>query len=644
MATGYGMKPVSGAGLPELSIGHRRRTGRTGEIESESDILDPWRQQRRMVGPRPDQLTPEYLQSSFVFNVMDYGAVGDGVANDTTAIQDAIDAANLAGGGTVWFPRGIYLCLSLVGKANVSYFGEQGAVLRKNGGTASTHILDIKSTNNGSAINGTATNAVGDVVLDFPGTGNFVAGDYALLYDSTFEYSTLGRNQEIVRVSAVAAATVTVQDNIIRTYLLANSPKLQKLNMIHDISVHGLKFDVPTGTSGGCLWLELLTSVAVEDCTFVGADEDPCITVSQCSYIWINDVLFEDTQTQTSGRGYGIGIWDSSHHVLVSNTLARNIREHNVTNGCRLVAFIGNVVHGATASGLNTHGTGNRRVLFADNHLSGCNIGIAVGHNTAPDHDEDVSIIGNRIEQSDSAAIQTSTDGTDDNTGILIANNAVFWSNTVFATTYCITVKNSDNVAVIGNYLDPVDANCLGGVGFIDALNCSVLSNHFRNIPNGYGIYYQGVCNGLRMANNALYNIGLFDIFDNSAGLTTQGFCEYNWADAVNVSIGTGTRRRGNRFDNLDGISANIGDADNSPAIGTSFVSLRYASTLTANRTVTLPTANVFNGARFRVFRTGLGAFTLNVGGLKTIPASTAAFVDVEHDGTAWRLTGYGTL
>lgn len=50
------------------------------------------------------------------------------------------------------------------------------------------------------------------------------------------------------------------------------------------------------------------------------------------------------------------------------------------------------------------------------------------------------------------------------------------------------------------------------------------------------------------------------------------------------------------------------------------------------------------NGDRFRIVRTGLGAFTLDVGGLKTIPSATAAWADVEFTGSAWVLTGYGTL
>jgi hypothetical protein len=93
----------------------------------------------------------------------------------------------------------------------------------------------------------------------------------------------------------------------------------------------------------------------------------------------------------------------------------------------------------------------------------------------------------------------------------------------------------------------------------------------------------------------------------------------------------------------LAGVSGDRGDTDQTLTVGDHPIQ-RWASTLTANRTITLSTTGAVGGSTFRVVRTGLGAFTLDVGGLRTIPSATAAFVDVAYNGSAWVLTAYGTL
>lgn len=63
------------------------------------------------------------------FNVREHGAVGDGVALDSPAINRAIDAAATAGGGIVRLPPGRYLSFSLRLKSHVTLQLDDGAVL-----------------------------------------------------------------------------------------------------------------------------------------------------------------------------------------------------------------------------------------------------------------------------------------------------------------------------------------------------------------------------------------------------------------------------------------------------------------------------------------------------------------------------------
>ncbi len=64
-----------------------------------------------------------------VYNVKAFGAKGDGKTLDTPAINKAIGAAALAGGGTVHFPAGIYLSFSIQLKSNIALYLDQGATI-----------------------------------------------------------------------------------------------------------------------------------------------------------------------------------------------------------------------------------------------------------------------------------------------------------------------------------------------------------------------------------------------------------------------------------------------------------------------------------------------------------------------------------
>ncbi len=63
------------------------------------------------------------------FNVRHFGATGDGKTLDSPAINRAIEAAAAAGGGTVYFPAGIYASYSIRLKSHITLYLDQGAVI-----------------------------------------------------------------------------------------------------------------------------------------------------------------------------------------------------------------------------------------------------------------------------------------------------------------------------------------------------------------------------------------------------------------------------------------------------------------------------------------------------------------------------------
>lgn len=76
------------------------------------------------------------INTNNVLNVTNYGAVGDGVSTNTTAIQNAINAAAAGGatnglsGGTVEIPAGVYLSGPLTMKSSVNIQVDAGATLQ----------------------------------------------------------------------------------------------------------------------------------------------------------------------------------------------------------------------------------------------------------------------------------------------------------------------------------------------------------------------------------------------------------------------------------------------------------------------------------------------------------------------------------
>lgn len=145
-------------------------------------------------------------------NVLDYGAVGNGIADDTAAIQAAINAAKLVG-AQVWLPPGDYkITNSLNVYENVSLIGSNNKLPRNT--KKGTRILQSADQHCIVVANNEPNWSIRGIEFKFTGVTSTKAAIYVSLSNSfvlsdltfwDFEYGYLSNNSWSVTITNVTA-------------------------------------------------------------------------------------------------------------------------------------------------------------------------------------------------------------------------------------------------------------------------------------------------------------------------------------------------------------------------------------------------------------------------------------------------------
>lgn len=129
------------------------------------------------------------LAYNTTFNVKSYGAVGDGTADDTTAVQAALNAATNANGGIVFFPTGTYkITATLNVQSNAfRYDGWQGGgIIIRGAGANKTRLVASGGTGFqllNFVTNKSANCSVEDISLNGPTTAGTTAGSVGMNFN-----------------------------------------------------------------------------------------------------------------------------------------------------------------------------------------------------------------------------------------------------------------------------------------------------------------------------------------------------------------------------------------------------------------------------------------------------------------------------
>jgi len=233
-------------------------------------------------------------------NVKDYGAKGDGVTDDTTAIQAALDYV-ATNGGTLYFPAGTYMSDSLQVTPTASFKIDGIGTIKKRT-NAANNMLQIQGT-----------------TLPVSVTGITLDGDFSTHAEGG--QGLVGYNISNMRVDGVTITDVKNSGVIIFT-----DGTIYENNIIRNCTVNG-----ESNTKNGLLIVDC-TNSGIETSSVFDVTEFALELKNSCTYCWIKNSMVNgcDQQAVVLGQTTGTG---PSHCDISNITIKASDGAIELSNG-----------------------------------------------------------------------------------------------------------------------------------------------------------------------------------------------------------------------------------------------------------------------------------------------------------------------
>lgn len=258
-----------------------------------------------------------------VYNIADFGAVGDGITLNTEAVQKAIDTCTNEKGGTVLVPAGDFVVGTIELKSNVTLkLGSQGRLL------GSPKIAHYRAGNsvppgNGNIVMISAANAE-NVAIEGPGT---IDGNGAKFFTGRGDMTGPGQNsaegyfQRPHLLIFYRCKNLVLRD----VFLTASAYHCVRILQCNNVNLNGVRIYNRVNLNNDGFHINSSQYVHISNCDIVCQD-DACALFGSNKFITVNNCTFS---TRWSVFRFGGG---EAENIAVSNCLIYD------TYGCPIKA------------------------------------------------------------------------------------------------------------------------------------------------------------------------------------------------------------------------------------------------------------------------------------------------------------------